>query len=219
MCGTCQANTSITADKCAGSDSSPYVTFGPQRMGHTEKGVSKCCFRLHIQHVCYQNSYTTVFQWYSATFINGNSAENNTEENKDTVMSATWESEADETSPYFIYICLLLGGHTLWSITFAQKLWVVCASSSTYDFLSGIFVGENMSWQLSHPFTVRWVILCSSLGFGQSKPLPSSRQCRSKSRPAEKWRKNCCRIRSIPSLPVAGVLLMCSVIFCYFSLC
>lgn len=125
-----------------------------------------------------QNSYTTVFQWYSATFINGNSAENNTEENKDTVMSATWESEADETSPYFIYICLVLGGHTLWSITFAQKLWVVCASSSTYDFLSGIFVGENMSWQLSYPFTVRWVILCSSLGFGQSKPLPSSRsQC------------------------------------------
>lgn len=118
------------------------------------------------------------------------------------------------------YICLLLGGHTLWSITFAQKLWVVCASSSTYDFLSGIFVGENMSWQLSHPFTVRWVILCSSLGFGQSKPPPSSRsQCRSKSRLAEKWRKNCCRIRSIPSLPVAGVLLMCSVIFCYFSLC
>lgn len=188
MCGTCQANTNITADKCARNDSSPCVTFGPQRMGHTAKGVSKCCFRLHIQHVCYQNSYTTVFQGFSTTFINGNGAENNTEESKGSVVSATWESEADKTnSCFFFYIHLLQGGQTLWSITFAEKLWVVCASSSTCDFLSAIYVGENMSWQLSHPFTVRWVILCSSLGFGQSKPPPSSRsRCRSNSRPVEK---------------------------------
>lgn len=132
-----------------------------------------------------------------------------------TVSCLPHESEADKTSRYFfIYINLLLGGHALWSITFAEKLWVVFASSSTCDFLSTVFVGENMSWQLSHPFTVRWVILCSSLGFSQSKPPSSScSRSNSKSRPVEKWRKNC---YSIPSLPVAGVLFMCSVIFAIF---
>lgn len=63
-----------------------------------------------------------------------------------TVSCLPHESEVDKLSPYFfIYIHLLLGGHALWSKTFAEKLWVVCASSSTYDFLSAIFVGENMS--------------------------------------------------------------------------
>lgn len=78
------------------------------------------------------------------TFRNGNSAENNTEESEDSVMSATRESEADKTNSYFFFsIHLLLGGHPLWSITVAEKLWVVCASSSTCDFsLSNIRGGK-----------------------------------------------------------------------------
>lgn len=144
MCGTCQANTNIGADKCARSDSSPCVTFGPRRMGHTEKGVSERRFRLHIQPVCQQNSYATVCQGCCATFRNGNTAENNTENSKDSVMSATRDSEADETnSCFFFSIRLLLGGRTLWSITGAEKLWVVCASSWTCDFsLSNIRGGK-----------------------------------------------------------------------------
>lgn len=105
MCGTCQANASITADKCAVSDSSPCVTFGPRRTGHTEKGVSKRCFRLHIQHVCYQNSYSTVVQ-HSLTSINGNGAENNTGDSKDEREKQIKQASA---STFSICIHLLLG--------------------------------------------------------------------------------------------------------------
>lgn len=83
-------------------------------------------------------------------------------------------------------ICMhfLLCRCSVWSITLAEKLWVVCASSPDLSFSPRW--GENLSWQHSHPFSVRWVISCSTLGFSQSKPLPSSHsRCHSKPRLGE----------------------------------
>lgn len=140
MCGTCQANASISADKCAVSDSSPCVTFGPRRTGHTEKGVSKRCFRLHIQHVCYQSSYSAVVQSHSLTSINGNGAENNTGESKDEREKQIKQVSASAFSHLYPFTARQT---SLWSITLAEKLWVVLCFISNLRFsLSNIRGGK-----------------------------------------------------------------------------
>lgn len=170
--------------------------------GMHKEGVSKRCFRLHIQHVCYQNSYTTVFQGYSATFINENSAENNTEETEDSVMSATCESEADKTSLYFfIYIHLLLGEHTLWSVTvhmWRRSGWFVLH-------LRLMIFSQRHSWgkiwaDSSHTHSSSgesfYVAVWVSVNPNRCR-LPAAGTVQSLV-PQRNGEKNCCRIRGIP---------------------